>query len=212
MIKNPIIRNHIMLAGFIVIVAVIFQSCGKPIYIFGALTSSKFYTYNGKSGSTYNSQGGVDWYSKLGVQIGLGANIANLSNNLTIQTEINTSYQGARYEDITQSVNGNINLLYLSVPVLLNYQFKGNFFGEAGFQPGLLISARDRIDGHSTFFSDYIKNFDFGITGGFGYKFNDKIGIGVRASLGFLNISVAETDGKSNVVLAVRGTYVLKKE
>jgi hypothetical protein len=212
MIKNLIILNRIILASFIVIVAVITQSCGKTIYIFGELTSSKFYTYNGHSGSSYNSQGGVDWYSKLGAQIGVGTNIANLSKNLSILTEINTSCQGARYEDITQGVNGTINLLYSSVPVMLNYQFKGNIFGEAGFQPGLLISARDRIDGHSTFFNDYIKNFDFGITGGFGYKFNDKLGIGVRASLGFVNISVAETDGKSNVVVAVRGTYVLKKE
>jgi hypothetical protein len=95
---------------------------------------------------------------------------------------------------------------------MLNYQFKGIIFGEAGFQPGLLISARDRIEGHSTFFSDYIKNFDFGITGGLGYKFNDRLGIGARASLGFLNISVAETDGKSNVVIALRCTYALKKE
>jgi hypothetical protein len=202
-------KNRTIFICFIIILAFAVQSCGKTYYIFGALTKSNLYAYSPEG--TYNNQGGVDWYPKLGVQIGVATNITDINKKFSLRTEVNASYQGARYEDITNSVTGSIDLLYTYLPLIVKYKRDSGIFGEAGFQPGLIISARDRIDGSATYFSDYVENLDFGITGGLGYEFNDKISIALMGYLGFINISEARTDAKNNTVVALRGTYTLKK-
>jgi hypothetical protein len=193
----------------IVIISLSAQSCGGTYYIFGALIKSNLYAYN--PDNINNNQGGVDWYPKLGAQIGVASTIVDINKKFSLRSEVNASYQGARYEDISNSVKGNINLLYAYVPVIIRYNHKSGVFGEAGFQPGFIISARNQIGGSSTYFSDYIKNLDFGLTGRFGYEFNDKFSLGLSGYLGFINISEARTDAKNNTVIAIRGTYTLKK-
>jgi hypothetical protein len=201
--------NRTILLVFIVAISLLAQSCGGTYYIFGALTKSNLYAYN--PDNTYNNQGGVDWYPKTGAQIGVASTVTDASKKFSLRTEVNASYQGASYEDVSNSVQGNINLLYTYVPLIIRYKSSINIFGEAGFQPGLLLSARDQMSGSSTYFSDYIKSFDFGITGRFGYEFNDKFSIGLLGYLGFINISEARTDAKNNTVIAIRGTYTFKK-
>lgn len=202
-------KNRTVFICFIIVIAFMALSCGKTYYIFGSLTKSNLYAYSPEG--TDNNQGGVDWLPKLGVQIGVGINITDINKKFSLRTEGNASYQGARYDDITNSVTGRINLLYTYLPLIVKYKLNSGIFGEAGFQPGLIISARDRIDGSATYFSDYVENLDFGITGGLGYEFNDKISISLMGYLGFINISEARTDAKNNTVLALRGTYTLMK-
>ncbi len=201
-------RIQTIIIFFITVVSFIAQSCGRTYYIFGALTRSNLYAYS--PDNIYNNQGGVDWYPKLGVQIGVATNITDINKKLSLRTEVNMSYQGAKYEDISNSVTGSINLLYTYVPLIIRYRTNSKIFGEAGLQPGLLIDARDRISGSATYFSDYVKKTDFGITGGLGYEFNDKFSIGLIGYLGFINISEAKVDAKNNTVVAIRGTYTLK--
>jgi hypothetical protein len=210
MIKKLFINNLIILLSLFVLIAIITSSCDRTIYIFGSLAESNFYTYN-NTGS-YNYESSVDWSPKLAVQIGVATNIATFKEHINLRTEINTSFLGSNYEDVTYNVKGKINLIYAYAPVTMEFNTKTGFLVEAGIQPGLLLSAKDRIDGTSTYFGDYIRNFDFGIVGGIGYKFSNDISIGLRASLGFINISAATIDGKSNTVLALRGTYTLKEK
>jgi len=202
-------KDGTILIWFVIILAFTMQSCGKTYYIFGALTKSNLYAYS--PDNIYNNQGGVDWYPKLGIQIGVGTNITDITKKFCLRTEVNTSYQGAGYEDVSNSVTGDINLLYAYVPLVVKYKNKSKIFGEAGFQPGILISAKDRIGGSATYFSDYVKNLDFGITGAIGYEINNKFSIALMGYLGFINISEAGTDAKNNTVLSLRGTYTLKK-
>jgi hypothetical protein len=212
MIMEPYLKDRNILAGLILLTALLAGSCGRPLYFSGALSNTKFYTYDGKNNSTYNSQGGLEWFTKLGAQIGAGTDIANLSDKLSLRTELNFSLQGGRFEDYSNDVTGSINLYYANVPVIFRLQTKSNFFGEGGVQTGFLIGARDRIEGNSTFYNDYIKDIDFGLMGGLGYRFSEKISLGLRGSLGLRNLSVAETDGKSNVVFSVGCTYTLGKK
>lgn len=206
------IINRITSIFAILIVSIFLQSCSRTIYICGALTKSSLYTYKGKGSGSYNNQGGVNWDSKFGAQIGLAANIATLNKHFSFRTEINTSYQGASYEDVSYSVNGNINFLYTYVPFILRYRHDTGIFGEVGFQPGFLINARDRFNGKSTFYNDYIRKLDFGISAGVGYELNSNISLGLALYQGFANISKAGSDGKSNHVVALKAVYALKNK
>lgn len=202
-------KNATIFIWLLIILAFAVQSCGKTYYIFGSLTKSNLYAYS--PDNIYNNQGGVDWYPKLGVQLGVGTNITDIKKKFCLRTEVNTSYQGAGYEDVSNSVTGDINLLYAYVPLIVKYKGKSKIFVEAGFQPGLLLIAKDRIGGSATFFSDYVNNLDFGITGAIGYEINNQFSIALMGYLGFINISEAKTDAKNNTVLSLRGTYTLKK-
>jgi Outer membrane protein beta-barrel domain len=202
-------QYRIILIAFIAVIALSAQSCGRTYYIFGALTKSNLYAYD--PNDIYNNQGGVDWYPKLGAQIGVATTVADISKKFSFRTEVYMSYQGAKYEDVSNSVKGSINLLYTYVPLIVRYRHNSGFYGEAGIQPGLLISARDRIGGSSSYFNDYIKNLDFGMTVRLGYEFNDKFSLGLSGYLGFINISEAKIDAKNNTSISVIGTYTLKK-
>jgi hypothetical protein len=202
-------KNVTIFICCVIIIAFALQSCGKTYYIFGALTKSNLYAYS--PDNIYNNQGGVDWYPKVGVQLGVGTNITDIKKKFCLRTEVNTSYQGAGYEDVSNFVTGDINLLYAYVPLIVKYKSKSKIFVETGFQPGLLISAKDRIGGSSTYFSDYVNNLDIGITGAIGYEINNKFSIALMGYLGFINVSEAKTDAKNNTVLSFRGTYTLKK-
>jgi hypothetical protein len=198
--------------SLIVLIAVITlstQSCSGKYYIFGALTKSNLYAYYPQD--IYNAQGGVDWHPKLGVQLGMATTIADISKKFSFRTEVNASYQGAKYEDVSNSVTGNINLLYTYVPLIVRYTTNCGIFGEAGIQPGLLISARDKIGGTSYYFNDYIKDMDFGMTGGLGYEFNNTFSLGLLGYVGFINTSEAKIDAKNNTYIEIRGTYTLKR-
>lgn len=208
MLRNQSNKKRAIIIWFIILPAFALQSCGKTYYIFGALTKSNLYAYNPES--VTNNQGGVDWYPNFGAQIGVAANITDIKRKVSLRSEVNGSYQGARYEDINNSVTGSINLLYTYLPLIVTYRMNSVFFVEAGLQPGLIISARNRINGSSSYFSDYVENLDFGITGGVGYEINEKISIGLMGYLGFINISEARTDAKNNTFVALRGTYTLR--
>ena len=205
-----IIQNRIIIVSFIVVIAIISHSCGKTFYIFGSQSRSGFYTYNGQGSGSFNNQSSVDWKPTPGMQIGLATDIANINKYLSIKTELNTSLQGARYEDVSNRIKGSIDLLYIYVPIEIRFYHKIGIYGEAGLQPGYLISARDRVKWKSSYFNDYITKWDFGMTGGLGYEFKNHIGIGLSVFQGFSNISVAKNDGKSNNIVALRATYRLR--
>jgi len=91
--------------------------------------------------------------------------------------------------------------------------FGDSFYGEIGFQPGLLLSAKDNYEGGSDDWSDYFKTFDLGIPLGVGYDFPNNFGIGFRVTPGVLNINAGEYADEykdRNVVVALRGTYTFK--
>jgi hypothetical protein len=209
-IEKMITRNRIIFVLIVLIVALVTQSCGKPVYVFGSLTKANFYPYSPEG--AYNNQGGVDWAPKIGVQLGVATNVAKINDRFTLRTELNTSCQGSRYDDVSNHVKGNIKLLYAYIPLILRYQSKTGLFGEAGVQPGILLIARDRSGSNSNFYLDYLNKLDIGITGGLGYQISNKISVGLNGYLGFRNISAAGTDAKTNVLVAIRATYKLTKE
>ena len=81
-----------------------------------------------------------------------------------------------------------------------------------GIQPGLLLSAKDKYEGITDDYKEYVNNFDFGIPIGVGYEFKNNLGVGIRVVPGLMNIN-AESDAKDrNLVAALRVTYTFRKK
>jgi len=156
------------------------------------------------------------WSGAFGFQGGAEALIPFNSNFfLTAWGGFNISMQGASWEDDYGEglMEGVTRLWYLNFPLTARYPFGSGFYGEAGLQPGILLSAKNKWDGVSEKARDEHKTFDLGIPLGVGYDFPNNFGVGLRVTPGLLNINKGDyTDGNKdrNFVVALRGTYTFK--
>lgn len=126
------------------------------------------------------------------INIGLLFSVLGAAYSETYSIDPYSLYQSksALFEN---EFTGKVNLSYLQMPILYRYQANSGFYGEVGIQPGILLSAKDKPDGESSYdYKDYIKTFDLGIPVGAGYQINDRLSIGTRAVFGITNIN---TDG-----------------
>lgn len=153
----------------------------------------------------------------FGVQGGMTFNVYDkFTQPVSLKAGVNVSMQGAGYEDDygVGIVKGITRLIYANIPLTARYQFKNGFFAEAGIQPGILLSAKDKLDGETYDYRDWVKPFDLSIPLGGGYEFKNNIGIGLRVNPGITNINDGEyvTSKDRNFVIGLRGTYTFKKK
>ena len=156
------------------------------------------------------------WIGSIGAQGGVIINIVNLGKEMSVRAELNISFQGAKWEEDFDGViyKGKTTLLYANVPLVLRYQTESGFYGEAGIQPGLLLSAKDKEDGVSYDYKEYFSKLDIGIPLGVGYEFNNNLGVGVRVIPGITNVNSGDWESWTdhNLIVALRVTYTFKKK
>jgi hypothetical protein len=152
--------------------------------------------------------GSESWQDPIGLQVGAIVPVANINDMLSFRAEANLSMQGAKWEEY--SLSGRTNLLYINIPLVIRYQTESGFFGEAGLQPGLLISAKDKYEDITESYMDHMNALDISIPLGVGYEFKNNFGIGFRVIPGINDITKDEDDTDRNLVFALRGTYKLK--
>jgi hypothetical protein len=151
------------------------------------------------------------WKDPLGGQVGVIVSLTNFSESLSLKAEANISMQGAKWEEMINGlVEGRTNLLYLNVPVVLRYRFKNGVFAEAGIQPGLLLMAKDKYNGITEDYKDYVNTFDLGIPAGIGYEFKKRYAIGLRVIQGITNINSQDAAKDYNFVAALRFIYTFE--
>jgi hypothetical protein len=157
-----------------------------------------------------NLPGEDDSYEmRTGFQAGVIMPVAQINEFLNFRAELNGSLQGANYSE-DYGLKGTVSLFYLNLPLVMRYQFRNGFFGEAGIQPGFCISAKDKYSGETHNFKEYINTFDFGIPLGIGYEFKNNFGLGLRVIEGVTNIYSGGDAKNHNFVLALRGTYAIR--
>ena len=152
--------------------------------------------------------GSESWQDPIGLQVGAAFPSANINEMLSFRAEANLSMQGAKWEEY--SLSGRTNLLYINIPLVIRYQTESGFFGEAGIQPGLLLSAKDKYEDVTESYMDHMNALDISIPLGVGYEFKNNFGIGFRVIPGINDITKDEDDTDRNLVFALRGTYKLK--
>jgi outer membrane immunogenic protein len=152
---------------------------------------------------------------------GVGAQLLNISRDVDLRTELGYSQQGTKSsygESSYYSSKSTTRLNYLNVPVLAHYHHPSGFFAEAGLQPGILLSAKQKttssgMGGGGTTNTDIKKDlngFDLGIPVGAGYVFKKKVAVSARVTPGLLNVVKSKDAAKqTNFVFSARASYLL---
>lgn len=121
--------------------------------------------------------------NKFGFHGGLVANLA-FGDALSVQPEVLFSMKG--YQNPNNSKD-KLNLTYIDVPVMLQYNADGLFF-EAGPQLGLLTSAKLTNGTNDSDVKDLFNTVDFGYAVGLGYKLETGPMIGLRYNGGITSV------------------------
>lgn len=131
-----------------------------------------------------------DFNSKAGFYGGLFANIP-VAQDFSFQPEVLYNGMGAKIKG-TNDIK--VNLDYISVPLMLQYNALPNLYVEAGPQFSFLINSKLKADSNSVDAKDLFKGFDFGIGLGAGYYFTDNIGITARYVAGLTDVAKDRPD------------------
>lgn len=159
-----------------------------------------------KGGMNVSSNSGlkdlnVDAKSKIGFNAGVFMN-APISQNFSIQPEVLYNNLGAK---TSGNIDATINLDYISVPVMFQYNATPKFYLEAGPQFSFLTNAKVKSNddvveaaGNALINTDTLKTFDFGAGIGAGYWFTPNVGINARYVAGFSDIAKDRASNDSN--------------
>jgi hypothetical protein len=178
---------------------------------------------SGPNSSTLTGDNASENKSLLGIHAGIGIQVINFSDALGIRSEIIYSQQGDKYSYGENGYNSEIisRLNYLNLPVMLHYRSKSGFFAEAGLQPGLLLSAKEKSTtsgmggggAQTTDIKKELNSFALGVPIGAGFLFKKKFAVSARVTPGLLNVD--KKDGafsdltEKNLVLSARVSYFL---
>jgi len=103
-------------------------------------------------------------------------------DHLVLQPEVLFSSQGAKLDDgITEE---NYKVSYVNIPIMLQWQFEGGFYVEAGPQAGFKVSE----DIPNSTIDEFAKSTDVSLGVGLGFLKNKGLGIGGRYTVGVSNV------------------------
>lgn len=181
------------------------------IFLIFGYSHAQTVEFGAKAGVNFASLGGDDTDGldgKTGFHLGLVAEIP-LTESFAFQPEILYSSQGAKskvsdtYMDVNFSTKADLTLDYINIPLLAKYTITPGLSLHAGPQVGFLVNAKDEyeyvINGEKESgtqdMKNEIKNLDFAIAAGLGYKLEMGIFFNARYNAGLSNI--IDDDGSS---------------
>ncbi|MFZ4928560.1 porin family protein [Chryseobacterium sp. Mn2064] len=137
-----------------------------------------------KAGLNVSTVSNMDMKAKAGFYGGIFANIP-VTKDFSVQPEVMYSAVGGILKENSST---KLNLEYLSVPVMFQYNALPNLYIEAGPQFNFLIDARLKKTASTGAYKNGTKSFDFGIGLGAGYYITRHIGVNVRYVAGLSDI------------------------
>lgn len=147
-----------------------------------------------KAGLNVSSLSNSDTNSKAGFYGGVFANIP-VAQDFSVQPEVLYSGMGAKAK---ANSDVKLNMDYIAVPVMLQYNALPNLYLEAGPQFSFLVSAKGKDNNGSVDVKDGFKTFDFGLGLGAGYYFTPNIGVNVRYVAGLTDVVKNRIGGDSS--------------
>lgn len=211
--KKNIITNNLKFKrmnkqNFCFVIAIIFfgvqQMMSQTIVQGTSSMSRSDLAFAAKAGFNLSSLGGdsrYDYAAKPGFHIG-GLVEIPFSDEILLQPEALLSFQGngAYFDE-------DINLLYLSIPLIAKYNVWDELYVEAGPQLGLLLS--NNID-RETYGNSYVNDpdvnsLDVGLAIGAGYRLDENFYFQIRFNPGFVN--VIEDFKSKNRVMQLSACY-----
>lgn len=110
----------------------------------------------------------------------------HISKRFAIQPELIYSAQGA--EHVTTTIDTQIELGYLNLPILFQYMNSGFRF-QAGTQIGILLDAKRNLNSAESDITNSIKKADLGVLAGFSYVVKAGLGFDARYIYGLTDIA-----------------------
>ena len=157
----------------------------KKLFLGAAIAMSSLafaQSFGVKAGANFSNISEMEADTKVGFYGGLFMN-APIAAEFSIQPELLYNNLGAKEGDY------KLNLDYISVPVMFQYNATPKFYLEAGPQFSFLISAKGKEDSKSVDVKDELNGFDFGVGLGAGYWITPKLGVNARYVAGFTDIA-----------------------
>ena len=158
-------------------------------------TSSSPVRFGLKAGLNVSSLSNSGWNSKAGFYGGVFANIP-VAQDFSVQPEVLYSGMGAKAKS---NSDVKLNLDYIAIPVMFQYNALPNLYLEAGPQFSFLINSKLKDSSTSIDVKDGTKSFDFGLGLGAGYYFTPNIGVNLRYVAGLSDISKNRPSGSDSV-------------
>lgn len=171
---------------------------GLSIAISGFAFSQQFGLKAGLNVSDINNgASGTDMKAKTGLYVGVTATIP-VSDEFSVQPELIYNQLGAKtnlydFGGIIGNVSTTTKLDYISLPVMLQYNFPSNFYLELGPEFSYMVSAKQGlstsiISPSTDINMDYLNRLNVGAGFGAGYNLNKNIGISARYTLGLTGL------------------------
>lgn len=155
--------------------------------------SVNFGIKGGLNVASLNVVNGVDFNSLASAHLGALAHI-HVTSHFAVQPELFISGQGGK------DGNEKIKLIYMNIPLLLQYMTGNGFRLHTGPQLGVLLSAKDKIGSVETDIKNDFKSVDFSWVFGASYLFpGSGLGIDARYALGISNINEGNTTVQNRV-------------
>ncbi len=175
----------------LIAIVLIVQSANAQFSI-GAKVGANLNKIDGKS---FKEEFNTSYHAGGFAIIGLGEKFSLQPEVLWNQTisKTDTSIKQIPSDAFSAFKNGEVKLDFLSIPVLLNYKFIGNFLTlQAGPQFGILLNKDENLlkNGEQAF-----KSGDFSMVGGAQIKFSKFVG-SARYVIGLNNISDIDNQDK----------------
>lgn len=162
------------------------------IALVGVLNAQTFGIKAGMNISSLSESEGAK--AKVGFNAGAFLN-APIAANFSIQPELLYNSKGVKFDGAGDL---KVNLDYISLPVMFQYNATPEFYMEAGPEFSFLMSSKLKGAGGSLDIKDETNGFDVGAAIGVGYYFTPNIGVNARYVAGFTDVV------KDNVDSAVR--------
>jgi len=176
--------------------SVLFTSCGmKQVVSFSG----------GKSWYV----GEESWKDPLGMQVMVETRVVEMNKQSSLNAGAGYSMQGSAYAET--GFSGKVSANYIVVPLTYCYESGSGFFAEAGIQPAVLLSAKDKVNGLGTYdYKDAMKSFNMGLPVGLGYRLKNGFGFGARFIPGILK---NHKEGNSrDMLLLFRFSYMFSSK
>ncbi|MDR2205582.1 MAG: PorT family protein [Flavobacteriaceae bacterium] len=155
-----------------------------------------------------------DQSSRIGFYGGVFYN-APLSSSIKIQPELLYNSKGVKGEgelDDEGETTASLNLDYISIPVMFQYNVTPEFYFEVGPEFSILASAKYKMLGMSFDVKEGFNTFDVGLGIGAGYYFKPvNLGLTARYTVGFIDTFKDYEESSKNGAFQIGLAYKFKK-
>jgi len=156
-----------------------------------------------KAGLNLSKITNYDADMKVGFYVGGLAHL-HVTPTFSVQPEVMFSSQGAKQKNVP-----GVNLNYINIPVLLQYNFDNGFRLQGGPQVGFRLSAKTKIGNSESDISDQTESIDFSIPLGLSYLSHSGLGVDARYNIGITNVFSKLSETYRNSVIQFGIFYLL---